>query len=117
MQPWRFPLARGLLVDTRESIRKTFMGLYARERLDRITVTAICPGPTATGFEASAAMGSGSTMFQHAASAADVARHGIAAMRAGKAICLEGMFTKVMAVGSRLVPRAIARKLAMRMNR
>ena len=82
-----------------------------------VTVTAICPGPTATGFEASAAMGSGSTMFQHAASAADVARHGIAAMRAGKAICLEGMFTKVMAVGSRLVPRAIARKLAMRMNR
>ena len=28
-----------------------------------VTVTAICPGPTATGFEASAAMGSGSTMF------------------------------------------------------
>ena len=42
MQPWRFPLARGLLVDTRESIRKTFMGLYARERLDRITVKGLC---------------------------------------------------------------------------
>ena len=82
-----------------------------------VTVTALCPGPTATGFESAAAMGKGSTMFRHAASAADVARDGVAAMLAGKAICLQGASTKVMAVGSRFVPRAFARKLAMRMNR
>lgn len=82
-----------------------------------VTVTALCPGPTATGFEAAATMGSGSVMFRHAASAAKVARDGYAAMRAGKAVCLQGAFTKAMAVGSRFVPRAIARKVAMMMNR
>ena len=39
------------------------------------------------------------------------------AIRAGKAVCLQGAFTKVMAFGSRLVPRSVARKMAMRMNR
>lgn len=82
-----------------------------------VTVTALCPGPTTTGFEASAAMGSGSTMFRHAARAATVARDGYRAMRAGKTVCLQGAFTKAMALGSRLVPRALARKVAMRMNR
>ena len=62
-------------------------------------------------------MGSGSTMFRHAAGAAEVARDGYKAMRAGRAICLQGAFAKAMAVGSRLVPRAIARRVAMRMNR
>ena len=56
-------------------------------------------------------------MFRHAAGAAEVARDGYKAMRAGRAICLQGAFAKAMAVGSRLVPRAIARRVAMRMNR
>lgn len=62
-------------------------------------------------------MGSGSTMFRHAANAAQVARDGYAALRKGKAICLQSAFTKVMACGSRFVPRAVARKLALNMNR
>ena len=82
-----------------------------------VTVTALCPGSTATGFESAAAMGSGSSMFHHAASATTVARDGCKAMRAGKPVCLQGAFTKVMAIGSRLVPRYIARKVAMMMNR
>ena len=55
-----------------------------------VTVTALCPRPTVTGFESAASMGSGSTMFRHAASAAEVARDGYAAMMKGKAICLQG---------------------------
>lgn len=82
-----------------------------------VTVTALCPGPTATGFESAADMGSSSAMFHQAASAAKVARDGYEAMRKGKAVCLQGAFTKAMALGSRLVPRAVARKLALRMNR
>lgn len=82
-----------------------------------VAVTALCPGPTATGFESAASMGSGSSMFHHAAGAAEVARDGYKAMRAGKAVCLQGAFTKAMSFGSRLVPRSIARKVAMRMNR
>ena len=64
----------------------------------------------------SPSMGSGSKMFRHASSAAEVARDGFKAMRAGKAVCLQGPFTKAMAFGSRLVPRSIARKMAMKMN-
>ena len=82
-----------------------------------VTVTALCPGPTATGFESAASMGSGSTMFRHAASPATVARDGYEAMCKGKAICLQGAFTKVMAFGSRLVPRVVGRRIARRMNR
>ena len=108
-------------MDTREAIRENV--LIFSEALSEelagtgVTVTALCPGPTATGFESAAALGAGSTMFRHAASAADVARDGYAAMRKGKAICLQGAFTKTMAIGSRFVPRAVARKIALRMNR
>ena len=35
----------------------------------------------------------------------------------GKAVCLQGAFTKAMSLGARLVPRSVARKMAMRMNR
>lgn len=37
--------------------------------------------------------------------------------RSERAVCLRGAFTKAMAFGSRLVPRSVARKVAMRMNR
>ncbi len=46
-----------------------------------VTVTALCPGPTATGFEAAAAMGNDSRMFKKAAKAEDVAKAGLRAMR------------------------------------
>ncbi len=46
-----------------------------------------------------------------------VGAHRYAAMKRGKAVCLQGAFTKAMAFGSRLVPRAVARRIAMRMNR
>ena len=51
------------------------------------------------------------------ATAEKVARDGYAAMRKGKAVCLQGPFTKAMAFGSRLVPRSVSRKMAAFMNR
>lgn len=81
-----------------------------------VTVTALCPGPTATGFEKSASMGSGSAMFKKAASAADVAADGIKAMEHGSVLCYQGLFTKFMNIGSRLLPRSLTRKFAKRMN-
>ena len=52
-----------------------------------VTVTALCPGPTATGFEAAAAMGKDSRMFKKAAKAEDVAKAGLRAMRKKKVLC------------------------------
>lgn len=81
-----------------------------------VTVTAFCPGPTATGFEKAASMGSGSRMFQKAANAGEVARDGFAAMMRGVALRYEGAFVRVANIGSRLLPRAITRKFARTMN-
>lgn len=82
-----------------------------------VTVTALCPGPTATGFEKAAAMGEGSTMFRHAVRASDVARDGIRAMEKGAVLCNPGLFTKLMNFSARIVPRSITRKFATMMNR
>ncbi len=81
-----------------------------------VTVTALCPGPTATGFEKAAAMNQGSTMFKKAASAEDVAKAGVRAMEKGKVLCYQGAFTKAMSFGVRLIPRSIARRFARKMN-
>ncbi|MBQ8161483.1 MAG: SDR family oxidoreductase [Clostridia bacterium] len=81
-----------------------------------VTVTAFCPGPTATGFEAAADMGSHSRMFQKAASAEDVAKAGLKAMRQRKVLCYPGAFTKTMSFFSRLLPRRVTRRFAKKMN-
>lgn len=81
-----------------------------------VTVTAICPGPTATGFEKAASMKSGSVMFRKAASANGVAKAGIRAMEKGSVLLYQGAFTKLMNVGSRIAPRGITRKFARKMN-
>ena len=81
-----------------------------------VTVTALCPGPTATGFEAAADMGSGSKMFRRAARPEDVAKAGLRALRLGKALCYQGTFTKCMSFLSRLAPRSVTRKYAGKMD-
>ena len=81
-----------------------------------VTVTALCPGPTATGFEQAAAMSKGSSMFQKAASAFAVAKTGLSALERGKVLCYCGAFTKLVSIGARLAPRALTRKVAKRMN-
>ena len=82
-----------------------------------VTVTAICPGPTSTGFAAAADMGSGSRMFRRAAKPEDVARAGLRALQRGRALSYPGVFTKGMSLLSRLVPRAVSRRFAAMMDR
>lgn len=81
-----------------------------------VTVTALCPGPTATGFEKAADMGNHSAMFQKAASASDVAKTGYRAMKRGKTLCYVGRYTRLMSFGTRFVSRKFARRYAMKMN-
>ena len=82
-----------------------------------VTVTALCPGPTSTGFEQAANM-EGSKMFTmgHPATAADVAAHGYRAMQRGKPVAYDGAFTKAVNVAARLAPRAVTRAFAGRIN-
>ncbi len=81
-------------------------------RGDGVTVTALCPGPTATNF-AAAAGGTFSRWFKWNAMQADVvAQAGHRAFRAGKAIAIPGLSNRLLAFSVRLAPRALARKVA-----
>lgn len=78
-----------------------------------VTVTALCPGATRTGFDRNAAMDQ-SRLFRgaHVMDAAAVARQGYDAMMAGKPMVVTGLRNRVMAWGTRLVPRVMAARIA-----
>jgi len=78
-----------------------------------VHVTALCPGATATGFQARGGMEesrmvSGRTL----PSAARVAEVGYAAMKAGKPMVVEGTMNRVGAFATRLGPRTLNARAA-----
>jgi hypothetical protein len=82
-----------------------------------VTVTALCPGPTASGFQAGAAMeGSRLVRGRTLPTAASVAAYGVAAMRNGDAVAVPGMINKMFASSVRLTPRPIVRRIVHRMQ-
>ena len=75
-------------------------------RNTRVTVTALCPGPTHTNFAERS--GTGETrLFKQSvvASAEEVARYGYAAMMSGKRVAIPGMGNKLLMQAERLAPR------------
>jgi len=76
-----------------------------------VTVTALCPGATATRFAERADVGSVS-VFKSAMSAEKVAKLGIKALLAGKRVKVTGLSNGLMAFSVRLAPRALATKIA-----
>jgi len=73
-----------------------------------VTVTALCPGPTATGFAAAANI-KNTRLFKllKPATAADVARFGYEAMMKGHTIAVQGMLNRLLAFSVRLSPRKL----------
>ncbi|HEX7680326.1 MAG TPA: SDR family oxidoreductase [Thermoanaerobaculia bacterium] len=82
-----------------------------------VTVTALCPGPTATGF-ASAANVEGSLLFKmtRPARSSDVARAGYEAMKRGTRVVVPGMKNKLLAQSVRISPRRLVTAIVRRMN-
>jgi uncharacterized protein len=83
-----------------------------------VSVTALCPGPTATGFQQRAAM-QDSKLFSgllEVADAAAVARAGYAGFRAGRRIVVPGLINKLGVQSLRISPRALATRLVKRMQ-
>jgi short-subunit dehydrogenase len=78
-----------------------------------VTVTALCPGATATDFAATAGMGS-SRLFTAfgIADADDVAEFGVAAMMHGRRIAIPGIKNKIVAQASRFAPRAVSTRIS-----
>ncbi len=82
-----------------------------------VTVTCICPGPTATGFEKAAKM-SGRNFFTmtRPATARQLATYAYHKMLRGRILAYHSMFTKSGAFAERLLPRSVTRRLAAFMN-
>jgi short-subunit dehydrogenase len=78
-----------------------------------VTVTALCPGPTETGFVAAAKMGP-SRMFKGPAvmSSPEVARIGYRALMAGRRVMVPGMFNKIGAFFAQIGPRGMVASIA-----
>jgi hypothetical protein len=78
-----------------------------------VTVTTLCPGPTRTEFQKEAGVES-SRLFHSplVMDAPAVARDGYRAMQRGKRVVVSGALNKVLAGGSRLVPRGLAARIA-----
>lgn len=82
-----------------------------------VTVTAVCPGPTATGFEQAADM-KGSPMFNFLKpqTAEAVAKAVYRSCMQGKTICYHSPVTKLANLGARLTPRSLARRITKKVN-
>ena len=73
-----------------------------------VTVTALCPGPTASGFqEASSLESSKLVAGRKLPTAAEVAKVGYAAMLGGKAVVVPGARNRLLAGSIRLMPRPL----------
>jgi hypothetical protein len=89
--------------------------LHEEAKPHGVTVTALCPGPVPTEFQARAGMDTARLMKLDfmALSAAEVAQAGVEGYEAGKAIVIPGVANRFGAWGAqRIAPRALARKLA-----
>ncbi len=83
-----------------------------------LTVTALCPGPTATGFQQRAHMET-SKLFSgllRVADAAAVARAGYEGFRAGKRIVIPGLLNRVGVQSIRVSPRGLATRMVKKMQ-
>jgi len=71
-----------------------------------VSVTALCPGPTRTGFQARAQMQSSRLVQGKIMDSATVAKIGYRALMAGKPLVIPGFTNQVQAMAPRLLPRS-----------
>ncbi len=87
------------------------------EYVDRgVTVTAVCPGVSRTGFFKQAGMRDDSKLLQsYMMTAEQVAKIGYSAMQAGKRMVVPGTRNKFVALGYRVFPRSILNRITYRL--
>jgi uncharacterized protein len=82
-----------------------------------VTVTALCPGATESGFQAAAAMEESALVKgKKLPSAKEVAEYGYSAMLKGKTVAIHGLMNYIMANSVRFTPRAIVVKLTRKLQ-
>jgi len=82
-----------------------------------VTVTALCPGPTATEFQDRSQMqDSGLVKGKKLMTARAVAEAGYQGLMAGKSVIIPGLQNKLMVESLRISPRSVVAKLMLRMQ-
>ncbi len=82
-----------------------------------VTVTALCPGPTASGFQAAADMElSPLVANKKLPTSAEVAAFGVKAMNSGSVVAVPGLLNRIMAGSVRLAPRPVMRRVVHKMQ-
>lgn len=81
-----------------------------------VTVTALCPGPTESGFQSTAKMEKSKLVESGLADSKSVAEAGYKACMKGKAIIVPGMMNKMLIQTNRVTPRAVVRNLVKRLQ-
>lgn len=103
----------GAYAATKAYVLSLSLALTEELRGTGVTVTALCPGPTATGFQARAEMADSKLIAgRRLDSAEDVVRAGYAAMTRGRPYVVTGATSKLFAFGSRFLPRMMSAKVA-----
>ncbi|MBK7719904.1 MAG: SDR family oxidoreductase [Simplicispira sp.] len=83
-----------------------------------VTVTALCPGPTASGFQDKADLGSSALVKgKKLPTSEEVAALGYRAMQRGQRVYIPGFMNWAMAQGMRITPRNLATKLVKTLTR
>lgn len=85
-------------------------------RSSGVTVTALCPGPTKTGFQGSAGMEKTRLFSRGVMDASVVAEAGYRGMMTGKSVVVPGLRNSALRIASRLVPTSMAIGQARRLN-
>lgn len=91
---------------TKHYVQAFSEGLYEEWRRFGVSVTALCPGPTESGFQSAAEMeGSRLVKDKKLPTAAEVALFGYKAMMKGELVAIHGAMNTLMAKSVRLVPK------------
>jgi len=82
-----------------------------------VTVTALCPGPTHTGFAAAADM-ENTRLFTltKPMTSEEVARAGYEAMKRGKSVVIPGVKNSLLAQSIRATPRKVVTRIVRELN-
>ena len=84
--------------------------LHEEVRNQGVSVSALCPGPTATEFGAVAGFGPSSPSSKLAASSGPVVAAGLKGLADGRAIIVPGLMNKATSQAHRFLPRGIVRR-------
>jgi len=86
----------------------SFSEALANELADTgVTVTALCPGPTASGFQARAAMEESKLVQSGLMTAEAVVERGYAGLLAGETVVIPGLYNQLGALAPRFLPRKL----------